>query len=49
MLALLYRAQIYFGNYFQKLKYKFGKILQILKAQVLPLAIFWKNPTKSKC
>ena len=44
MLALLYKAQIYFGNYFQKPKYQFGKILQILKAQVLPLAIFFQKP-----
>ena len=44
MLALLYKAQIYFGNYFQKPKYQFGKILQILKAQVLPLVIFFQKP-----
>ena len=44
MLALLYKTQIYFDNYFQKPKYKFGKILQILKAQVLPLAIFYQKP-----
>ena len=56
MLALLCKAQIYFGNYFQKPKFQFGKILQTLKSPSIILGnilskvqiLVWQNFTNTQ-